>query len=708
MVWLRISTGFILLFQMVFSLQSATLTTSGYWEDSDSLSTSTLPGHNAFYTFNVTGKGNQTVTIKLSTTTADLYVRIILLDAANTVIDNAVLDNSGGHTNRLDKMYTVNVASSPQTFKIVAATWLPHNAGQFSLSVIGNVTAPALSFVTAPRIITDSGGRTGSNTVGQRRACLMYANACLATGLKYKWLKTGTGVSDSCYYPIFSAKSKDQAAYACSISVGEKSVVRNVTLRVNPLLHSNIWRQSDFVIGAHWGPFLDGVHTSDDIARLKTCLDANINLVVGYGDGYDYYLNHVWGVSNGYILDRSVDLRTKYPAAGRLNWLILANGVSMKAVSYNIVNINSALRDYYSNSPPARRSVFSGYVICDEPYWDNTAINLIKQEGMAFGDQTRLSFFNLLPFNDWNFSGWTDYQKYISNVADNASTRVLCYDYYIFDKSRPNGYHSFNNPPANPTIYRNLDSLACAVKTRNNTYSDKVNFWAYALSSAHTSCSYNYVQPTEMLMRYSAFSPLLYGAKGIIWYTYEKPDGISYFSPTDSLVVNHATYDVLKNVNSELRRMGPTLMKLTWEITVHGAATDPNSSEPTLPGFNPANPPAPLKDITAGCTGCGWSRNALAIGIHNDGKWKYLTILNKAVTYNRAAGTYSGTSNTSTYVVSGSVYPRVFDKTSGGWKLSASRVYNSRANATSFTLAIDGGDMQLVWLGPADITPALK
>jgi hypothetical protein len=116
-------------------------------------------------------------------------------------------------------------------------------------------------------------------------------------------------------------------------------------------------------------------------------------------------------------------------------------------------------------------------------------------------------------------------------------------------------------------------------------------------------------------LKFNAFSNLIYGAKGLLWYNYGLvpaptcPVGsaaINAYRDTtwnparnkvrkvgkqkeacESYIAAAATdktiYMRLRQVNLEVKNMGPYLMRSNWVATVHGSAMDPESREPDLP-----------------------------------------------------------------------------------------------------------------------------
>ena len=403
----------------------------------------------------------------------------------------------------------------------------------------------------------------------------------------------------------------------------------------------------------------------------------------------------------------------------------------------------------YSN----HRTKMLGYFIGDEPNSDNQITGyLSKVNYLANKDNNVPGYFNLAANGgrSWGSSinGLQSYQSYVQQCINNSNVKYVSFDFYVFHNSFScdiNGNptipintqnENYNINTDNRGIFNCLNLFSSSIK--NNGYNK--NFWFIGCASegevwvrtdfriAHI------IKPEEKHLRYFASSALIYGAKGLLWYIYSLANCNTVFKqadlnaawatlpPTNYEVYLNApetdatTKGLITTLNNEVQKMGPILMTLRWQRTVHGNAIDPSTGEQFLDVID-ANA-KPLYSLSAG-TGASskWSKDSLAIGLFKDSNWDYLLIMNKSV-YKISSGsvgannvlpngTWGGNANITKYTVFGKVYPRQFDKKNGGWK-KLTPTYNSANNTTSFELTINPGDMQMVVLGPANITPAIN
>lgn len=158
-----------------------------------------------------------------------------------------------------------------------------------------------------------------------------------------------------------------------------------------------------------------------------------------------------------------------------------------------------------------------GYNLKDEPSPDHINPSQIVYlrnyvEFIKDNDNSKLAYINLLPYYDNVSSSKSDYEDYIDDYVNSSNENerpdAFGFDYYI----------SHNIEVSNGILYEtnyfyNLDII------REKAYGRP--FWAYpdvAQLNRHSQASTD-VDQSEL--RFSVFSPLAYGAKGLIYYTYE-------------------------------------------------------------------------------------------------------------------------------------------------------------------------------------------
>lgn len=139
--------------------------------------------------------------------------------------------------------------------------------------------------------------------------------------------------------------------------------------------------------------------------------------------------------------------------------------------------------------------------------------------------------------------GVPTYAEYLESYIQTVHPMFLSYDHYAMmaDGTVRNGY------------FRNLETMRAAAIKYN------LPFWNIVLSTAH----YNYAAPTDAGLRFQLYTTLAYGARGISYFTYYTPNIGNYrLGPIDQYGHKTPTWDMLRNVNFQLHRIGPTYIKL--------------------------------------------------------------------------------------------------------------------------------------------------
>jgi len=214
-------------------------------------------------------------------------------------------------------------------------------------------------------------------------------------------------------------------------------------------------------------------------------------------------------------------------------------------------------------------TVFSFFII-DEPSWnvlDATieAVNIVKRLS------GKLPFVNFLPYHPeiWKRTHFKDYGKYIQNYVKKTGVDIICYDFYAQLTERQ--YED-------PLYYVNLKYF------RDNSKILGINFWNTILSTPH----FRYRKPTYDDMRWQVNTSLAYGAKGILYFTFNTPDNThknetNYRQgPINWWGERTDTFYYLRDVNRELhQRWGDRFMDLELVKTAHY----PNAPLDTLESF---------------------------------------------------------------------------------------------------------------------------
>lgn len=202
-------------------------------------------------------------------------------------------------------------------------------------------------------------------------------------------------------------------------------------------------------------------------------------------------------------------------------------------------------------------SVFSFFII-DEPSWDALdatieAVNIVKKLS------GKLPFVNFLPYypNIWQRIRFKDYGKYIQNYIEKTGVDVICYDFYAQMTERQ--YED-------PIYFTNLKYF------RDNSQKLGISFWNTILSTPH----FRYRKPSYDDMRWQVNTSLAYGAKGILYFTFNTPDNqhnneTNYRQgPINWWGERTDVFYYLRDVNREVhQRWGNKFMELELQSVAH-------------------------------------------------------------------------------------------------------------------------------------------
>ncbi len=195
----------------------------------------------------------------------------------------------------------------------------------------------------------------------------------------------------------------------------------------------------------------------------------------------------------------------------------------------------------------------AGYFMTDEPgpgaFPQLGAVNqyLLKK------DPKRLPFINLLPnYVDEKHIGMK-YDQYVDQFCEKVRPRLVCYDHYaLFEGVERNGY------------FANMETIR-----RNALKYDAAMGFIFQCTPHGT-----YRDPSETDLRWQVNTGLAYGCKALLYFT--------YFTPTDAESNFHngildtkgnrtPHFAMAKAINGELKKLIPTLVRLTSTAVYHTA-----------------------------------------------------------------------------------------------------------------------------------------
>lgn len=185
-----------------------------------------------------------------------------------------------------------------------------------------------------------------------------------------------------------------------------------------------------------------------------------------------------------------------------------------------------------------------GYYLRDEP---GAAIYPgLKKWRDAFDaeDPGRPVLINLLP----NYASPAQmnadsYEEYVESFAAMVRPQFLCYDHYAL----------MDDGSIRPGYYQNLETIRAAALRHS------IPFWNIVLSNAH----FHYAEPTPAGFRFQLYTTLAHGARGIGYFTYfPRTRGNYRLAPIGHFGDRTPTWDMLRDVNLQLHRIGPVYARL--------------------------------------------------------------------------------------------------------------------------------------------------
>ena len=436
--------------------------------------------------------------------------------------------------------------------------------------------------------------------------------------------------------------------------------------------------QTEFQIGTFWDPCLSAfpdksntLSVNRDIARFQIASMAYFNLLTGTQD-------EGCGISGWQGLEYALHIASKVG----LRYLI---GDPRLWSPFDLQSGLSLISDVRALPEPEQRSIL-GYHLGDEPDFANAErlkdwIQFIKEH-----DSNHLAYTNLLPMLSGQST--TDYEKYLkvflNDKSESRRPSVVSFDRYPF----------YANGGVDQHYFYNLEIARSMAAGRP--------FWTYVMSVHHGKPSdVEYINPTEEHLRFMAMAPIVYGAKGLIYFTYELPnatksdgtraDGFKFFSA----IVDHC--DVLTDKYAQVRTInwfitnvaGPIAMRTTCDVVLH-QSTFPTHEQFPQEQMLGADPDALVLSLG--------HQNAM-VGILRDlsgSADRFLLIMNKGIGHNpinlevRLRGNWAGNR--------ASLSPSVRNYDGSTAFVSMDSTYMPSEDVTTFKLSLFGGEARIVKL----------
>jgi hypothetical protein len=188
-----------------------------------------------------------------------------------------------------------------------------------------------------------------------------------------------------------------------------------------------------------------------------------------------------------------------------------------------------------------------GYYLKDEPSADEFAGLAIAAQVVKELHPGAWPFIDLLPNGAF---GNGQYPGYVEQFVKTCAPPILSYDHYALMEDGSLGGDYFEN----------LQQMRAA------SLAAKVPFWPIIQTVGHI----YFREPSAADLRFQVYASLAYGARGIAYFQYLCPKIGNYrMAPIDQFGHETRTWSDLRNVNLQIQKLAPTLLKLRSDAAYH-------------------------------------------------------------------------------------------------------------------------------------------
>ncbi len=186
-----------------------------------------------------------------------------------------------------------------------------------------------------------------------------------------------------------------------------------------------------------------------------------------------------------------------------------------------------------------------GYFLHDEPSsrWFPVLGELHAEFQQC--DPGHIPYINLLP----NYAtprnlGAPSYREYLRRYVETVRPSVISYDHYplLDDGSDRHDY------------FENLEAVRTVASDNNRNLST----WGIILIAPHVP----YRDPTAAELQWQAYTSLVYGVKGLLYFTYWPPESLAVSAIVDTKGKPTERYEMVQELNRKITAIGPTLLSL--------------------------------------------------------------------------------------------------------------------------------------------------
>ncbi|MBR1733573.1 MAG: hypothetical protein IJ729_07580, partial [Alloprevotella sp.] len=264
------------------------------------------------------------------------------------------------------------------------------------------------------------------------------------------------------------------------------------TLLSLPAMRAQEWFQTEFLIGTYYDPPVQGVESEEEVAeQYRRAREAGFNLLTNRR------------ITHGYGTVREAKLQE---LARRYGFKMLKKDDYLSRTPAKTMTRDAAAKRLATKRRQGTQEDIYGYDLMDEPRNEEDKARIRNVMAAAREECPDKPFLvNLLP--SYGFPSWEEFRNYAESYASaDMGLQLLCFDNY-FPQSL------FQNPPS--TRYSYFSDLALLRRLAGNR-----PLWSYVITRQRVK---RMAEPQQRaFMWLSAFAPLAYGAKGLLYFTYDR------------------------------------------------------------------------------------------------------------------------------------------------------------------------------------------
>ena len=319
----------------------------------------------------------------------------------------------------------------------------------------------------------------------------------------------------------------------------------------------------------------------------------------------------------------------------------------------------------------ANSNIF-GWYLRDEPPLVESGNIISIVNSLQNIPASKPAYINLLPI--YAFETISEYESYLDAYLRDSTLKIVSYDFYPFHKKFvQNNY------------YKNLQLITERAKKRP--------VWIYPLTTEHST----YLDPERYHLNFMVFSPITYGVKGIVYYTYEtiiKSVNYNYESALlDTMHYPTSKYFIVKDINRFVSKVaGPIIMNSirigTYHVSGAPFVNETIDEEYLLNDVTPLISTISNTNIVTGIFKSTSDTSAYYLFMHNK----------KDQTFNNVYVSLKGNHQNN---ISVSVPVEDFGSNSDTFTISDTH-FNSTYNETSFYVDFKPGELRIVKVSGVD------